>query len=53
VNVCERPGDEGIQITGHHEIMIPLVCGIVAAQLARLEPAASKTNDTWKREEAA
>ena len=33
VNVCERPGDEGILLTGHHEIMIPLVHSIVVAQM--------------------
>lgn len=40
VNVCERPGDEGILLTGHHEIMLPLVHAAVAAKmaLAEIEP---------------
>lgn len=33
VNVCERPGDEGIAITGHHELLIPLIHAIVAGTL--------------------
>lgn len=33
VNVCERPGDEGIAITGHHEILLPLVHAVVVAGL--------------------
>lgn len=37
VNVCERPGDEGILLTGHHEIMIPLVHAAVAARMAALD----------------
>ena len=35
-NVCERPGDEGILLTGHHEIMVPLCHAIVVAKLAEL-----------------
>jgi hypothetical protein len=38
VNVCERPGDEGIQITGHHEILVPLIHAVVTAKIAA-EPA--------------
>jgi len=34
LNVLERPGAEGIALTGHHEILIPL---LHAAVLARLE----------------
>jgi hypothetical protein len=33
-NVCERPGDEGILLTGHHELLVPLCHAIVCAQLA-------------------
>jgi hypothetical protein len=33
VNVCERPGDDGIMITGHHEIMIPLLHAAVVSAL--------------------
>lgn len=44
VNVCERPGDEGILITGHHEIMVPLVHALVVARLPVLSaPAAGVT----------
>lgn len=35
VNVCERPGDEGILLTGHHEILIPLIHAIVISTLER------------------
>lgn len=34
VNVCGRPSDEGIALTGHHEILIPLIHGIVVSALA-------------------
>jgi hypothetical protein len=33
VNVCQRPGDEGIMITGHHELMIPLLQAALVAEL--------------------
>jgi hypothetical protein len=36
VNVVERPtlgGGRGVQITGHHEILVPLLCWGVLAQL--------------------
>jgi hypothetical protein len=32
-NVLERPGSEGIALTGHHEIMIPLLHAAVAVRL--------------------
>jgi hypothetical protein len=35
LNVLQRPGAEGIALTGHHELMIPL---LHAAVVARLEP---------------
>lgn len=35
VNVCERPSEESVMITGHHEIMIPLVHSAVVAALAK------------------
>ncbi|HVJ83323.1 MAG TPA: hypothetical protein VNC50_19820 [Planctomycetia bacterium] len=38
VNVCERPSEEGIAITGHHEILIPLVHAATAAALAAACP---------------
>ncbi len=34
VNVLDRPAAEGIQLTGHHEILIPLLHAAVAAALA-------------------
>ena len=38
VNVVERPtrasGAQGYSLTGHHEIMVPLYCGAVLAELA-------------------
>src|SRR5439155_556040 len=44
VNVVERPtlaGGRGIQLTGHHEILIPLLCWAVLEQLdARERPPA-------------
>jgi hypothetical protein len=33
LNVLERPGVEGIALTGHHEIMIPLLHAAVSARL--------------------
>ncbi len=34
VNVLERPSAEGIQLTGHHEILLPLLHAAMAARLA-------------------
>jgi hypothetical protein len=34
VNVLDRPAAEGIQLTGHHEILLPLLHAAVAARLA-------------------
>jgi deoxyhypusine synthase len=39
VNVMERPSSEGIELTGHHEILIPLLHAAVACQLAAVVPA--------------
>lgn len=36
VNVLARPGSEGVALTGHHELMIPL---LHAAVVSRLDPA--------------
>jgi hypothetical protein len=37
VNVVERPtraaGARGLALTGHHEIMIPLFCGAILAEI--------------------
>jgi len=38
VNVLDRPASEGIQLTGHHEILLPLLHAAVAAQLATVAP---------------
>jgi hypothetical protein len=38
VNVVERPtlaGGRGVQLTGHHEILVPLLCWGVLAALDR------------------
>jgi hypothetical protein len=43
LNVLQRPGAEGIALTGHHEIMIPLLHAAVAEKLAATgEPAHHK-----------
>jgi deoxyhypusine synthase len=34
VNVLERPAAEGIQLTGHHEVLLPLLHAAVACKLA-------------------
>ena len=39
VNVIERPSAEGIELIGHHEIMLPLLHAAVTCQMARVEPA--------------
>jgi deoxyhypusine synthase len=40
VNVLERPSAEGIELIGHHEILLPLLHVAVAAKLAPDQPAA-------------
>jgi hypothetical protein len=37
LNVLQRPGAEGIAITGHHEISIPLLHAAVISKLAQVE----------------
>jgi hypothetical protein len=37
VNVIERPSAEGIELIGHHEIMLPLLHAAVACQVARVQ----------------
>jgi hypothetical protein len=39
VNVLERPSSEGIELIGHHEILLPLLHAAVACQLAAQVPA--------------
>ncbi len=43
LNVLQRPGAEGIALTGHHELMIPLLHAAVAssAATARWRPVAT------------
>jgi hypothetical protein len=36
LNVLQRPGSEGVALTGHHEIMIPLLHAAVAARLPHI-----------------
>jgi hypothetical protein len=38
VNVIDRPAAEGIQLTGHHEILLPLLHAAVACKLAATAP---------------
>jgi hypothetical protein len=38
VNVLSRPSDEGIELTGHHEILLPLLHAAVACKLATHRP---------------
>jgi hypothetical protein len=40
VNVLERPAAEGIELIGHHELMLPLLHAAVACELARRHPTA-------------
>ncbi len=42
VNVLERPASEGIELIGHHEIMLPLLHAAVACQLAVPVPTAAE-----------
>jgi hypothetical protein len=39
VNVLNRPADEGIELTGHHEILLPLLHAAVACRLSERLPA--------------
>lgn len=41
VNVLSRPADEGIELTGHHEILLPLLHAAVACKLAGHRPASA------------
>jgi hypothetical protein len=38
VNVLERPSSEGIELIGHHEILLPLLHLAVACELAQAAP---------------
>ncbi|MBY0231750.1 MAG: hypothetical protein K2W96_20885 [Gemmataceae bacterium] len=39
VNVLSRPSSEGIELTGHHEVLLPLLHAAMAAHLAAPMPA--------------
>jgi deoxyhypusine synthase len=41
VNVLERPSSEGIELIGHHEIMLPLLHLAVTCQMAKRVPIAT------------
>ena len=44
LNVLQRPGAEGVALTGHHELMIPLLhAAVVSAITVRL-----KTHSVWR-----
>lgn len=43
VNVLERPASQGIELTGHHEILLPLLHVAVASALAQAAPARKET----------
>ena len=47
LNVLDRPGGAGIALTGHHELLIPLLHAAVVAGIRRPEPPAvqSALND--------
>ena len=38
VNVLERPSSEGIELIGHHELLLPLLQAAVACELAAAPP---------------
>jgi hypothetical protein len=38
VNVLDRPGSQGIELTGHHEVLLPLLHAVVADGLAAVVP---------------
>jgi hypothetical protein len=38
VNVLSRPTEEGIELTGHHEILLPLLHAAVACKLSAKRP---------------
>jgi hypothetical protein len=42
LNVLERPGSQGIALTGHHEILIPLLHAAVLARIA--SPGGNRSN---------
>jgi hypothetical protein len=47
VNVVERPtrapGARGFALTGHHELLVPLLCGAILAETAEVQDATSRS----------
>lgn len=43
VNVLDRPSAEGIELTGHHELMIPLLHAAVTQAMAKMESMPAET----------
>ena len=43
LNVLQRPGGAGVALTGHHELMVPLLHAAVVARLAIASPSATST----------
>jgi hypothetical protein len=41
-NVLNRPAAEGIELTGHHEVLLPLLHAAVACKLASRQPSAPR-----------
>jgi hypothetical protein len=48
VNVLDRPASHGIELIGHHEILLPLLHAAVACKLAAAQPADRTTPSTKK-----
>lgn len=44
-NVLNRPASEGIELTGHHEILLPLLHAVLASKLAQSEG----ESEEWKQ----
>ena len=49
VNVIERPAAEGIELIGHHEIMMPLLHAAVACQMAQATSVDKQRADAGRR----
>ncbi|HEV3440470.1 MAG TPA: hypothetical protein VG122_24155 [Gemmata sp.] len=53
MNVLRRPGSEGIEVIGHHELLIPLLHAVVVAGLSAGNPRLTGKPDTTLPGEAA
>src|SRR5262249_39011014 len=47
LNVLERPGAQGLSLTGHHEILIPLLHAAVLAKFERDKRRHAESNETF------